>query len=69
MQFVLFHNEYIILTWVKKHFWNTLGMEHSIWNRYIRDMETNFSNGLFALSSWSLDTKSSQNVGNKVANP
>ena len=51
MQIVQFHVEYKILVWLKEYFWSTLGREHSFEIGHIREMETNISNDLFALSS------------------
>ena len=51
MQIVQFHDKYKILICLKEYFWSTLGKEHSIWNKAYKGMETNVSNGLFALSS------------------
>ena len=51
MQIVQFHDEYKILICLKEYFGSTLGRKHSIWNKAYKGMETNVSNGLFALSS------------------
>ena len=48
MEFLQFHYECNIVTWVKEHF-SKRNIPFEI--GHVRDMETNFSNGIFALFS------------------
>ena len=70
MQFVQFHNESNVFIWVKKHFWSTLGREHSIGNRAYKGHRNKRRSFCFVLVIFSnLDSKFPHNVENQVANP